>query len=217
MPTPTASPQQAEEVVALGRRLYWDRVGPLCLYPHTAPATGEPQRVSDSGDPNDPDDPGRIVVRLEAMTLGCAWLLDRWGELRDILEDGLLWQPSDRLKAIRMLGRQPLEAVDDRRVMAIYLCCWTMDPEEQHEFTDLMSELAPQERTVYLDRLNARESMAAMPASPEAARAELLALIAAEEERLEAALAGHLEREEAEAAGGAGVRRQRLGRAAAEV
>ncbi len=63
-----------------------------------------------------------------------------------------------------------------------------------------MSELASQERTVYLDRLNARESMVAMPASPEAARAELLALIAAEEERLEAALAGHLEREEALAA-----------------
>ncbi len=192
--------QQAEEVVALGRRLYWDRVGPLCLYPHTAPATGEPQRVSDSGDPNDPDDPGRIVVRLEAMTLGCAWLLDRWGELRDILEDGLLWQPSDRLKAIRMLGRQPLEAVDDRRVRAIYLCCWARDPEDQYGFTDLYNELTPRERTVYLDRLNARESMADMPASLEAARSELLALIAAEEERLEAALAGHLEREEAEAA-----------------
>ena len=42
--------------------------------------------------------------------------------------------------------------------------------------------------------------MVAMPEGPEAARSELLALIAQEEERLEVVLAGHLEREEAEAA-----------------
>jgi hypothetical protein len=190
---------QAEEVVVLGRRLLWDPVGPLSLYPHAAPATGEPQRVSDSRDPEDPDDPARLVVRLEAMALGCAWLSDRWGELRDILEDGLLWQPHDRLKAIRLLGRQPLDAVDDKRVMAIYLCCWAMDPEDRFGFTDLYSELTPRERTAYLDRLNAREPLDAKPASPEAAREALLALIVEEEGRLEAVLAGHLEREEAEA------------------
>lgn len=94
---------QAEDVVALGRRLFRDPVGPLCLYPHAAPDDGEVRRVSGSGDPEDPDDPARVVVRLEAMILGCVWLLDRWGELRTILEDGLLWQPPDRLKAIRML------------------------------------------------------------------------------------------------------------------
>ena len=191
---------QAEEVVALGRRLFWDPVGPLCLYPHAVPADGELRRVSGSGDPEDPDDPARIVVRLEAMILGCAWLLDRWGELRTILEDGLLWQPPDRLKAIRMLGRQPLEAIDDRRVMAVYLSCWAMNPAERNGFDDLINDLAPKERAVYLDRLNGRDPMAGMPEGPEAARAELLALIAGEEERLEAALAGHLEREEAEAA-----------------
>jgi hypothetical protein len=62
---------QAEEVVAMGRRLLWDPVGPLCLYPHPAPPDGEPRRVSHSGDPNDPDDPARLLVRLEATALGC--------------------------------------------------------------------------------------------------------------------------------------------------
>jgi hypothetical protein len=214
---------RAEEVVTLGRRLYFDPVGPLCLYPHPAPApaageprtaidrlaqlegrspkpaaaAGEPQRISFSGDPEDPHDPARIVVRLEAMTLGCAWLLDRWGELRDILEDGLLWQPHDRLRVVRMLGRQPLEAVDDKRVMSIYTCCWRMDPADSHEFTDLTSELGAGERGTYMDRLNAREPM--VPEGPEAARATLLDLIAEQEARLEAILAGHLEREKAEA------------------
>ncbi len=192
---------EAEEVVALGRRLFFDPVGPLCLYPHAAPpAGGDVQRVSYSGDPGDPDDPARIVVRLEALTLGCAWLSDRWGELRELLECGLPWQPHDRLKAVRMLGRQPLDAPDDRRVMLIYLCGWAMDPNDQHGFSDMVNEFAPGERKVFVERLNNREAMAAAPPDEEAARAMLLALIAEEEERLDGILAGHLEREEAEAA-----------------
>jgi hypothetical protein len=190
--------EQAEQVVAMGRRLFWDPIGPLCLYPHGAGPNGEAQRVSYSGDPEDPDDPARLVVRLEAMALGCAWLLERWDELREILEAGLLWQPHDRLKAVRMLGRQPLEAVDDKRVMTIYLSCWTMDPADQHGFGDQRGELAAKETKLYVDRLNAREPLDGAPASPEEARAALLALIVEEEERLEGILDGHLEREEAE-------------------
>jgi hypothetical protein len=63
--------RQAEETVVLGRRLYADPIGPLCLYPHTAPAGGEPPRLSYSPDPEDPNDPARLVVRLEAIVLGC--------------------------------------------------------------------------------------------------------------------------------------------------
>ncbi len=192
---------EAEEVVAMGRRLFFDPVGPLCLYPHApTPAGGEPQRLSWSSNPDDPDDPARIVVRLEALTLGCAWLLERWGELRELLECGLPWQPHDRLKAVRMLGRQPLDAPDDRRVMLIYLCGWAMDPNDQYGFTDMVNEMGPGERKIFVERLNNREAMAAAPPDEEAARTMLLALIAEEEERLEGILAQHLEREDAEAA-----------------
>ena len=70
-----------------------------------------------------------MVNRLEGTALGCAWLLDRWDDLRELLEDGLKWQAPDRFKAIRLLGKQPLEAMDDERVMMIYLACGAMDPE----------------------------------------------------------------------------------------
>jgi hypothetical protein len=211
---------QAEEAVVLGRRLYFDPVGPLCLYPHSAAepraagdrltqledrapraasASGEPERISYSRDPEDPDDPARLVVRLESMTLGCAWLLDRWAELKDLLEEGLVWLPHDRLKAVRMLGRQPLDAIDDQRVMAIYLNSWALDRTEEYEFTDQRNELAEQERSAFVRRINARERPGTDTSSPEAARSALLALIVAEEERLEAILEGHLEREKAEA------------------
>lgn len=212
---------RAEEVVVLGHRLFFDPVGPLGLYPHSAPlpaasepkttgdriaqlegrasrpaAAAEPRRVSHSGRADDPDDPAPIVIRLEATALGCAWLLDRWGELKDILQAGLVWQPHDRFKAVRLLGRQPLEAVDDPRVMSIYTYCWPMDPSEGHAFTDLTSELRVEEKAQFIFRLNAREPK--VPEHPEAGRAALLALIAGEEERLEAVLSGHLERQDAE-------------------
>jgi hypothetical protein len=63
---------QAEQVTELGRRLLWDPNGPLPLYPHASPAHLESVRASWSGDPDDPDDPARLVVRLESTALGYA-------------------------------------------------------------------------------------------------------------------------------------------------
>ena len=48
--------------------------------------------------------------------MGCAWLLDRWGELRTVLDEGQKWQSPDRLKAIRLLGKPAAgRGEDDRR------------------------------------------------------------------------------------------------------
>ena len=94
----------ADEVAALGRRLFWDPRGPAFFYPQFEITLGAPARVSWSGLIDDPDDPVRLVNRLESTAMGCAWLLDRWGELRDVLESGQRWRAPDRFKAIRLLG-----------------------------------------------------------------------------------------------------------------
>ena len=129
--------------------------------------------------------------------MGCAWMLDRWGELRSLLENGWTWQPPDRLRAIRLLGQQPMDAVEDDRVMTIYLACWAMYPDGPHGFADLVNELQPAELKLFVSRLDDRQAKARQPASPEAGQAELLAVIAEEEERLEEVLEMHLERDEA--------------------
>ena len=120
--------QQNVEVVALGRRLFWDRRGPLELYPHfplkdQLLASKKP-RTSFSGLAEDPDDPEHLVIRLESSAAGCLWLLRQWAELSDILDQDLLWQSIDRFKAIRLLGRQPTDAADISDVTTIYLACW---------------------------------------------------------------------------------------------
>jgi hypothetical protein len=186
--------READEVADLARRLFWDPRGPIALYPHFE-TLGVPRRISWPDTVEDPLNPARIVNRLESTALGCRWLLDRWAELRKVLDDGLMWRPPDRLRAIRLLGRQPLDAIENDRVMSIYLACGAMDPDNPHEFDDLCSELeAGGERIRYLDRVHDRDARARMPESPEAGRAVLLEIVAHAVTRLEVLLRSHQER-----------------------
>ncbi len=132
---------EADEVMVLARRLFWDPRGPIALYPQFKPSIGDPMRVSWSQDIEDPDEPARLVNRLESSLLGCAWMLDRWGDLRDLIDDGHQWQSPDRFMAIRLLGKQPIEPIEDEQVRAVYLCCKAIDPEGPPAFQDLTTEL----------------------------------------------------------------------------
>ena len=201
-PRPRPPARQAadlsDEVLALGRRLFWDPLGPLPLYPHLGNNLGTQfVRFSWSEEIDDPNEPARVLNRLESTAIGCAWLLDRWGELRQRLETGGTWQPVERLKAIRLLGRQPMDAPQDDRVTMIYLACWAMAPDGPHGFDDLVNELQPAELKLWIERLDERETLSRRPADPQAGEAELLKIIADEEERLEEVLELHLERDEA--------------------
>src|SRR5262249_17571137 len=135
----------------------------------------------------------------EAKAPGCAGLLDRWSELRSLLDDGLYWQPHDQFKAVRLLGRQPLDAVDDPRLVTIYLAGWMMNDDDGHPLQGVTTELDNAEKKRFIALLNGRKAIRRLPADAEAAEAELRALIDAEESRLEGVLAGHLERAEAAA------------------
>ena len=183
-------------VLALGRRLFWDPRGPTELYPQTNESDGMVRRISWSGEIDDPDDPARLVNRLEATAAGCGWMLDRWAELREVLEAGLLWQAPDRFKAVRLLGKQPLDAATDWRVMKIYFASGAMNPKAPLEFKDLADEMFLEQKKIFAERVSARLVPGVRPSDPEGGKAALLELIAEEEERLEALLAGHLERTE---------------------
>ena len=188
---------QADEVLVLGRRLFWDPRGPVEFYPQYEKTLGDPMRVSWSADIEDPDEPARLVNRLEGTALGCAWLLDRWNELGDLLADGLKWQAPDRFKATRLLGKQPVDPIDDLQVRWIHLCTSAMDPECRHEFGDIATELDSAEKKRFIERLAGRDAWREKPKDAETAKAALLELVSEQEERLETLLAAHLERESA--------------------
>jgi hypothetical protein len=184
------------EVESLGRRLFFDRRGPLATYPNKTYFSGQP-RTSWSGIPDDPDDPARLVKQLEAVSPGCCWLLDRWAELRARLEPGKYWHSPDKLKAVRLLGRQPLDAADVPQVAEIFLACSILDPQPQHPFSELQADLDKIDFAHLDERLIAQNLPAMRPPDPAAARAVLLALVDRAMDRLRALAQAHRVRDDA--------------------
>src|SRR5262245_60150540 len=170
--------RQADEVLVLGRRLFWDARGPIALYPHfPSPLPGP--RTSGSGAAEDPDDPARLVNQLEATPAGCRWLLARWAELRELLDCGLTWQSPDKLEAIRLLGKQPLDAADDHEVATIFLASWALDPErgQREAFGEVVYELFGVEVGLFKRRLAGRQVEGRLPGDEASARDVLRALV----------------------------------------
>ena len=94
---------------------------------------------------SDEDHPMRLVHRLQTTGAGCEWLLDRWAELRDLLEQGMPWLAPDKLKAVRLLGRHPIDALDSRDVARMYLASHVLLNEEGEPFQEILNELSPDE------------------------------------------------------------------------
>jgi hypothetical protein len=129
--------------------------------------------------------PSKIVRRRDDLHAGCQWVLDRWTELRGLLEDGLKWQARDRLKAIRLV--------------MIYLACDAMEPEAPSSLDDMVTETDKAEMERIKQRVAGRDAKRRKPAGPEAGRASLLALIDEALARLNGKLAAHRAREFEEA------------------
>ena len=78
--------RRREEVEHLGRRLLPPPRRPV---PGGDPGTGlDRASLGLPASPDDPDDPLRLVNRLESTAGGCRWLLDRWAALRPIVDGG---------------------------------------------------------------------------------------------------------------------------------
>jgi hypothetical protein len=66
---------------------------------------------------------------------------ERWEELRAKLEPGRFWQSHDRLKAIRLLGLQPLAANEAERVAEIFVASHALNPVGDSPFDDVLSDM----------------------------------------------------------------------------
>ncbi len=175
------------EVDGLGRRLLFDRRGPWQLYPSPEYMHKQP-RTSDSGEPIDPDQPAVIKRGLEATPEGCGWLLDRWFELRKPLEneseDGSGWISCQKFTAIRLLGKQPLDAIHDPEVAMVFLASHAISPNFATAFHELRCEIRDDQVEMYEGELCREEWQAITPADTAAGRAALFEIVDREIERL---------------------------------
>jgi hypothetical protein len=188
--------READQVLRLGQKLFVDKRGPVADYPHTQVGNYTVQRVSESELVEDTEDPPRLVLHLQATAGGSQWMLDRWSELRSILEEGLNWQSADKLKVVRLLGRQPIEAVDDRNVLTIFLACQTMEGVFTKIIPELWKELRDSEKTAYAERLRGRGIDRLAPRDAAAARQVLFDVVDRETAQINVKAEAHRHRAE---------------------
>jgi len=131
---------EREAVHELGKRLFFDPSGPLATYGNRSELRGN-LTTSWNGLAVDPNDPAVLVRKLESSEPGCRFLRGCWEDLRAQLEPPRFWQSLDRLKCIRLLGRQPLAAIEDRRIAEIFLASHALNPVGESPFDDLKSDI----------------------------------------------------------------------------
>ena len=174
---------QAEEILEIGKRLFWDNRGPHQLLPTPADprcefAGDSVPRTSFCESPDDPDQPALLVRRLQANAAGCQWMLDRWDELGTLVECDLAWLSPDKLKAIRLLGMQPIDAVDDLDVARIFLACFVIRGSTGEPFLEIIHELYTREEVIFRSQLAARKLTMFMPKDAAEAREVLEEIVA---------------------------------------
>ena len=170
-----AAVRAKKEALALGQRLFHDRLGPGEMYGCKTLIPRE--RTSWAGTPVDPDDPEMLILDLEHTLEGCRWLLRSWGELRAVIEAGMGWQPVEKLRAIRLMGRQPLHALCVREVAVVFLASHVIGQRRGDAFEDLRGELDEDRFERYRAQLSKRRLEEITPADADAARAVLLQIV----------------------------------------
>jgi hypothetical protein len=195
-----AALREEKDAEALGHRLMFDRRGPAELYPSGEYERNQP-RTSCSGDPNDPDSPRITVLIIEGTGAGCRWLLNVWGEMREILADGLGWQSEQKFKAVRLLGRQPLAVSSTRLIARIFLACHVIEPQFSYAFQELRCEIPEERFKRFKARMEKRNLEKFTPKDPTEARAVLLEIVDQAIARLKMLEAHHREKAKAAAPG----------------
>jgi hypothetical protein len=145
------------------------------------------------------DHPPLFLRRLEQSAVGCRWLLDRWHEFDHLLEGNPIWNQADQFRFVRLLGKQPLAALNDPALNAIFLAWETLQPGWGRDFWHVSKELTAAADPAYSCTMVWRE-IAPRPADGAAALAALRAVVDREVSRLEEILAEHEQSAAAEAA-----------------
>ena len=135
-----ADDNEAVEAYKLGKRLFANRSGPIAVY-GLRPCYRPNKETSGAGDVVNPNDPALIVNQLESSKAGCEWLRDQWLELRRLLEPTQYWTGIHRLKAVRLLGRQPVDILEDDRVALIFFAAHRLNPVGDDPFSDLGTDI----------------------------------------------------------------------------
>ncbi len=176
---------QRDAIAAAGirSRLFHDRQGPIELYPSKSEYYKGP-RTSCSDEPDDPLDPIKLILEAEGTVAGCQMLLREWEALRRNLLSGLSILSHEKLKMLRLMGKQPIQAVGDPEAAQVFLACHALEARDGYAFHELRSEIEEERFKNKKGELKRWDDQGIKPGDPAAARAVLLRIMDAAIERL---------------------------------
>ena len=160
-----------------------ERLETVCEYGRKLFYMAGKRLLPDSG-PEWSDDPSAFLAHLEETVEGARWLLDRWVEMRCLIISDEGWTFLDQFRFVRLLGKQPLNAIDDPELNEIFLAWETIEDEWGTRFWHTMREMTPYEDPAFSAWRMWRE-IVPRPESPEAAVAVLRGVADREIARLE--------------------------------
>ena len=170
---------EQEQVLELGQMLFQDACGPIALHLQNGISElcpdGETFRVSDYSDIE--MHPMRLIHRLQSTGAGCQWMLDQWANLRTLLERDVPWLAPDKLKAVRLMGRHPIDAIENFDVARVYLASCVLLNQEGKPFQEILNDLSADEVPSYESYWEQRHYAALAPKNPAAARQMLLEIV----------------------------------------
>jgi hypothetical protein len=185
-------------VNAIGERLLHDPAGHRSLYGiPPSNRTGLP-KTSGNGEVPDENKPSVLLKILEKSQIGCLWLRSNWEELKSRLEDPPNnFQAIDRFTSIRLLGRQPVEAMEHYSVAEIFVASHVIRPVGKSAFEDLLSDMTTSQHDVFLKEIGRRWPELKSIREPANAREILIDLCESNIEELNEKLAEYKENAEA--------------------
>jgi hypothetical protein len=115
-----------------------------------------PRGLANSKRPWD-DNPAAFLRGLEESVQGCQWLLERWRELQNLTARSVEWTRADMFKLIRLQGKFPIEAINDRTLNAVFLAWDTISPGTAQKFWSACKECKPLDDPGFNDCMRWRE------------------------------------------------------------
>ena len=137
---------------------------------------------------NKVEDPALLVLRLESSEVGCQWLLEKWKELLELLEEGQSWKANERFMALRMLRLNTLDVMHAEAITSILQACQALEPGSSRLVEEFWNELVAAKEGWSLERLQGWMRETPPPADEAAARLELIEIVQVEVATLEETL-----------------------------
>jgi hypothetical protein len=126
------------------------------------------------------DDPAPLLGQLQASAAGAAWLLDRWGALREQLIRYECWDAAALAAAIRLVGGRPEEPADPATA-ALFAAALAAHPAPRRFYDTWLRQVGRGAAAVFVDAVLPPEG----PGDRAAGRAALQRGIEGEMSRLE--------------------------------